>query len=98
MDAFPALVQSLGEHAVAYIGKERLLALNVFGDPTDMSAEVEIYLRDNSWDEQTRAIDLMIELREMYLDELAISYRFAERDSETAEATAAAGPAFAMAG
>lgn len=81
MTDFGALIQSLGEHAVDAIGKPNLEQLTVHGDVANESAEVEICLIDNTWDEQTRVIDLMIDLRLMFMDEISVSYRFTELDS-----------------
>lgn len=81
MDDFEALISSLGEHSVDYIGKDNLRQLAVFGDPGNLSARIEICLEENSWAEQTRAIDRMLELRRMFLDEISIDYAFLNEDS-----------------
>lgn len=83
MDEFGALVHSLGEHSVDYIGKDRLKLLTVSGDPHSMSARVEICLQDNSWEEQTFVIDKMVEIRTMFLNELSIDYVFVDEDNCT---------------
>lgn len=98
MDEFSALIQSLGEHAVDYIGKDNLLRLDVFGDEVDQSAHVEIFLCSEEWGDHSSAIDKMIELREMFMDDLAVDYRFAGADSSTVEDKNARHPAFQMAG
>lgn len=97
MNEFAALISSLGESAVAYIGKDHLHRLDVYSDPTDGTAFLEIFLQDDSWAEQSRAIDKMIEIRGMFMDELSIEYRFVEEDSSTAESAAARETAFSMA-
>jgi hypothetical protein len=97
VDDFQALMHSLGEHAVDYIGKDSLRRLDVFGDEADGAAYIEICLEENSWDERSRAIDKMLEIREMFLDEVSIEYRFIDEDSSTVEAAVARGPAFCMA-
>lgn len=83
MDEFEAVIHSLGEHAVDYLGKDQLRQLAVFGDPLTGSARIEIVLAENSWDEQTRAIDKMLELRLMFLEELSFEYDFLSEDSCT---------------
>lgn len=80
-------MNSLGEHAVSYIGGNALRALTVTGDPQSMSARVEICLIENTWAEQTRVIDKMIDLRTMFLNELSIDYVFVDEDQSTADAT-----------
>lgn len=90
MEDFPALIHSLGEHAVSYIGRDLLRGLVVAGDPDNGSAEVEILLEDNTWENQSHAVDRMIELRTMFLDEISISYSFSSgemvNDSEARHA------------
>lgn len=98
MDAFPATVRSLGETVVAWIGKDHLSRLEVYPDEADGAASVVVYLSDNdSWEEHSRAIDKMIEIRGMFMDDLAIDYRFAELDDETLAAAEANHPSFVMA-
>lgn len=97
MDTFTALIHSLGEHVVDYIGKDHLERLDVFGDEGDSSAHIEIFLSNQTWDEHSRAIDKMIELRAMFLDELSIDYRFVESDSETNQSAEARHSTYSMA-
>lgn len=97
MDDFQALISSLGESTVAYIGKDVLDSLSVFGDPVDMTASIEICLRENSWERQSAAIDTMLEIRAMFLDEVSLSYRFVTPDSSSVEALRARQPDFCMA-
>lgn len=80
MNDFQAMVTSMMENAVDYIGKSRLLRLSVEADPGAGSAQIEIVLQDNSWASQSLAIDRMIELRSMFLDELSFEYAFLEAD------------------
>lgn len=86
VDDFQALISSFGETTVTYIGKSRLHSLHINGDEAEGSAFVQICLADNSWGSQMAVIDTMISIREMFLDELAIEYRFIDEDSSTQEA------------
>lgn len=86
VDDFKALISSLGESTVGYIGADNLQSLHVRGHEADGTAFVEICLAENSWDEQSRVIDTMLEIREMFFDELSIEYRFIDEDSSTREA------------
>lgn len=97
MNDFQALISSLGESIVTYIGKEHLDTLTVFGDSLDMTALVEIGLNENTWESQEQAIDQMIEVRELFLDEISIAYRFVTPDSSSEEAVRARRPDFCMA-
>lgn len=81
MDEFGALVHSLGEHAVSYIRRENLKQLEIMADPMAGAAHIEICLSDDNWAAQSAAIDKMIELREMFLDEISIDYVFVDRES-----------------
>lgn len=82
MSDFKVLIQSLAEHVGDYIGLDHVQAASIFADEIDGTAHIEIQLRDNSWPEQSRAIDKMLELRTMFLDELAIDYIFVDEKSE----------------
>jgi hypothetical protein len=97
MDEFDALISSLGESIVAYVGRDNLRRLDVFGDEDDSTARVEICLEDNSWGQQSHAIDKMIELRAMFLDELSLEYRFVEEDRSTASSAHARHSQFSLA-
>lgn len=68
-----------------YLGKDNLRRLDVFGDETDGAAHIEIGLVQNDWSNQSAAIDKMLEIREMFLNEMSINYRFIDEDSDTAE-------------
>lgn len=97
MDEFGALIHSLGEHTVTYLGKDNLSRLDIFGDDVQGTAYIEIALANNTWPAQAAAVDKMLEVREMFFDELSIDYRFISEDSETRESAAARQPAFCMA-
>lgn len=96
MDDFQALVTSLGENAVAYIGRDQLASLFVFGDPVDMSVDVEIGLRVRDWETTQHATHAMLEIQEMFLNEVAVAYRFVDEDSDTVSAAVARHPAYAL--
>lgn len=81
MEDFDALVQSLGESTVDYLGKDRLRQLQIMADHVTGTANIEICLEDNTWESQTRAIERMIEIRDMFLDEISISYVFVDEDT-----------------
>lgn len=97
MQEIQALVQSLGETTVNTLGKANLARLDIFVDSPNGTAFAEIALHDNTWAQQSMAIDRMLEVRETFFDELAIEYRFITMDSETRAAAEARRPAFCMA-
>lgn len=83
MNEFEALVHSLGEHLVITLGKPNLRRIDVFADPTDGTAHIEIVLAQQTWECMSTVVDKMIEIREMFFDDIAIDYRFVTEDSET---------------
>ncbi len=81
MNPFQALLHSLLEHSVEYIRQDvDLHALRVSGDERTESAHVEIVLNKDTWDEQQRAIDHMIEVRSMFIEEISLDYVFVRLD------------------
>lgn len=76
MSEFDATIHSLGEQLVSYMGRDHLEQLTVAGRSQTGEADVEICLLEDTWDEQSRAIDQVLIVREMFLNELSISYRF----------------------
>lgn len=77
MNEFQATARSLLEHCVDYIRRDvDLERLRVTSDALSESAHVQIALAKDTWDEQARAIDHMIEIRLMFMDDVALSYEF----------------------
>lgn len=97
VDDFQVLVTSLGETAVAYIGRDQLTSLFVFGDPVDMAVDVEIGLQSRDWASMQHVTEKMLEIQEMFLNEVAVAYRFVDEDSDTVKAAVARHPAYALA-
>lgn len=81
MDQHEALVNSLGEHCVDYIGKGNLSRLTIALDHANGVAHVEICLQDDSWTAREKAIDAMVDVRLMFLDEVSVDYAFADNTS-----------------
>lgn len=86
MEPFRVVVDALGNYALSFIPDVHLV--RVYSDEVDRTAHLEICLHDESWERQSAAIDAMIEIRAMYMDELSISYEF---DTETDGELAASG-------
>ncbi|MGB3258431.1 MAG: hypothetical protein WBA72_10645 [Ornithinimicrobium sp.] len=78
---FEATINSLGEHLSDYIGREDLRQLTVLGREDTGEAEVTVCLRDDTWAAQERAIDKIIAVRELFMDEVALDYHFLGSDS-----------------
>lgn len=83
MDEFEALVHSLGENTVDYLGKDRLRHLAITADPVTGTAHVEICLQDDSWASRERAIETMVDIRRLFLDDIAIEYAFSDESCMT---------------
>lgn len=75
MDDNQVLTQSIGEHAVAAIGGERVHALTVTFDSRDSSCVIAFVLEDNSDAEQLRAIDRLLDVQMLFIDEASIEFR-----------------------
>lgn len=81
VNEFDAVIHSLGEHVVSYIGRDNLEAVRIWGDETSGTADISIVLKSQTWDAQERAIDKLVEVREVFLDDIAIDYRFDTEES-----------------
>lgn len=91
---FKVLLESLMEQVKSYVGQDHLSYAQVVGDPLTETAEITLQLSDDTWTEQSRAIDKMIELRSMFLGELGIDYHFVRSDAD--ESASLAAPAFSV--
>jgi hypothetical protein len=80
MNDFEALIQSLGEHIIEYLKAARVSRVRIFPDANSESAHIEICLSDHSWSAQSSAIDKMIEIRAIFLDDIAFDYAFVDED------------------
>jgi hypothetical protein len=79
---FDALIESLGQLTIEYLKSLNVGGrVRIFHDEHSGSAHLEICLDDQSWATQSAAIDKMIEIRSIFLDEIAIDYVFVDDDS-----------------
>lgn len=83
MDDFQALITALLEQVKSYVGIDHLSRVVVESRKESGLATVYIVLRDESWAEQERAIDKMLEVQALYLDDIGVEYYF--RDAEPAQ-------------
>jgi hypothetical protein len=74
MDEFEALVQSLGESLVAYIGREQIRHLSLQLDEATYSAIADICLNSEAYVDVMNAIERIGEVRLMFMDELSFDY------------------------
>ena len=96
VNEFEATIHSLGEHVVDTLGRDNLDQVLVSADELTETAEITISLRRPTWAEQSRAIDRMVELRLLFMDDLSFDYRFVDTGDVThASTTKAAQLSFA---
>lgn len=74
MTEFEALVNSLGEQLVDYIGKSNLRRLSLQIDEASLSTNAEVCLRSEDFDVVMHAIEKIGEVRSMFMDELSFEY------------------------
>lgn len=74
MDEFEAMVNSLGETLVSYIGKDHLRRLSINIDPATYSADVEVCLTSDDFEAVMFAIERIGQVRQIFMDELSFDY------------------------
>lgn len=80
MTEFEAAIDSLGIWSVNNLpGVE---SVRLTADESDRTVEMEIVLSNDAWSSRERIIDLMVEVRVMYLNDFSISYRFGDADGD----------------
>lgn len=77
------IIESLGNMALAWVPEAQ--QITIYPDADAGSALVEVCLRRDDWQLREAAIDKMVELRSMFIDDLALSYRFSDVASLCAE-------------
>ncbi len=81
MNEFESLIVSIGDHTFNAIkshpGLHRVL---VEGDSVTQDVHVEICLTDANWDLEVKLIARMTEVRELFVDDVALSYEFTTID------------------
>ena len=81
-DEVQVLVTAVGEYTLSTLGRENLSGLQVTLDPRDMSCHVTVALRDNSDGAQKQAISDLLEVEEVYFDELVLAFSLVDALSE----------------
>lgn len=76
MNEFEAIINSLGAQVLTYVGKERLTSVTIWGDERAGTADIALVLQDASWASQEYAVEKMIEVRSLFIDDVSIDYRF----------------------
>ncbi|GGC03163.1 hypothetical protein [Cellulomonas carbonis] len=76
MDDFKVIIDSLGNYTLGALMSADVELVRVWSDEVDRSAHMEICLRDDDWDSRAKAIKAMAEVREIFIDDLALDYVF----------------------
>ena len=88
MESVKVIIDSLGNYSVSMLDGVR--EIRIFVDEDDRTAHMEICLDHDTWARRERVIDQMVEVREMFIDDVAISYAFGASEArELAEAEGA---------
>lgn len=82
MNDFQATIQSLLEQVKMYVGTDHLRKVVVESREGSGIATVYLVLAEDTWPEQERAIDGMIQVQRLFLDEIGVEYYF--RDAKPA--------------
>lgn len=88
---FQVIIDSLGNASLSFLSSSGVRLVRIYSDPDDQTAEVEICLAEDTWEKRNRAIHGMVELREMFMEDLSLEYRFIRcEDADESEAVDAA--------
>lgn len=77
---FECMIESLGETTWGSLKPLGLDALTVRGDATTASARLIVELHEDSWDNRRTVLNKLVEVRGLFMDELALEFRFNHDD------------------
>lgn len=80
MDEMQALAQSIGEHVLLYLGRERIGRLEVLLDTQLMEGRVTVLLDDNSDQAQLMAFEKFAEVEDIFSSEASLQLALASTD------------------
>jgi hypothetical protein len=89
-DDWDVVIDSLGNMCLAYLGPADVDRVRIWSQPTEGSAHIEITLRKDSWENRSAAVDAMVGIRELFLDDLSFDYRFVDGDEDAQDLSAPA--------
>lgn len=89
LDEVQVLVTAVGEYTLSTLGAANLAGLRVTLDPNEMSAHITVALRDNSDSNQKSVIADLLEVEQLYFDELVMGFSLVNSlaDEETPRAS-----------
>lgn len=76
MNSFQATIQSLLEQVKMYVGTDHLSKVVVESREGSGLATVSIVLDEDTWAERERAIDKMLDVQEIFLNDIGVEYAF----------------------
>ena len=79
MDENEILTRSIGETAVDAIGRDHLRSLSVLFDARDASCTITFSLSNNGDEEQLRALDRLVDIQLMFVDEASIEIQIEDK-------------------
>jgi hypothetical protein len=77
-DDFGVLIESLGETVVGYLKPLGLRRLEIEGDHVSGTAHLTICLTEDSWEHRGMALEKLLDIRVMFIDELAMEFSFTD--------------------
>ncbi len=86
LDEIEILTRSIGEHAVDGIGRENLRSLSVLFDARDASCSISFVLAENTDGQQLRALDKLLAVQELFIDEASFEFHIGEEADAISEA------------
>jgi hypothetical protein len=79
-DDWDVLIDSLGNQCIAYLGRADVEKVDIWSQAAEGSAHIQITLGKDSWENRGLAVETMVEIREMFIDDLSFDYGFADGD------------------
>lgn len=73
-DEFDVIIDSLGNMTLSWVPQAESVC--IYPDAEQGTAVVEICLSTDDWQVHEAAVDKMVELRGMFIDDLSMDYRF----------------------
>lgn len=78
---FGVLIQSLGETVVGYLKPLGLRGLRIEGDEAVGAARLTVCLTGDTWQRRGDALEKLLAIRLMFIDELALEFSFDDEDA-----------------
>lgn len=95
VDSLTVLIDSLGNYALSALAAADVHTIRIWPDEIDHTARIEICLVEDNWESRARAIKAMAEVREIFIDELAIEYAFGGSGADQSSSTRSRSAVFA---